>query len=283
MYFDNGKCNDGPESDHHDKNNEKHIIVRSSGIHLSETSPTSFRETAAVENGDKEELIQVTPIRKTIAMRTFQSLREIPHSLNTIETDVTNLVVLRAKLKDEFMDEEGVNLTYLPFFIKAVVSAIVRYPLINSVWGVDKIIIKRDINISLLIGTEDSVFAPVIKHADKKSIAEIALEIDRLTKKARSGQLKFNDIQEGTFTINNTGAFGSILSYPTINYPQAAILTFEAILKRPRVVNDMIAVRSVVNMCISSDIRIMDPHIVGGFLRCVKENLENYDIYTTIY
>src|SRR5690606_19673131 len=121
------------------------------------------------------------------------------------EVDVTRLVALRAKLKDEFMKREGINLTYLSFIIKAVVNAIKEYPIVNSVWAVDKIIIKRDINISLAVGTEDSIFVPVIKQADQKNIAGLAREIDDLTKRARSGRLTPADMQGGTFTVNNTG------------------------------------------------------------------------------
>jgi len=226
--------------------------------------------------------IQITPTRKIIALRTLQSAREIPHALNTIETDVTNLVLLRTKLKNEFINKNKVNLTYLPFFIKAVSTAITEYPVINSVWTVDKIIIKRDVNVSLLIGTEDAVLAPVIKHTDKKSITEIAIEIDSLTRLARSGKLKLDQIQEGTITINNTGAFGSVLSYPTINYPQAAILTFESIVSRPRVIHEMIAIRSIVNFCLSSDSRVLDANIVGQFLKRTKEYMEAYHLDTVI-
>ncbi|TXK83518.1 2-oxo acid dehydrogenase subunit E2 [Paenibacillus sp. N3.4] len=212
-----------------------------------------------------------------------QSVTEIPHAWTMIEVDVTNLVVLRNKVKDEFMRREGINLTYLAFMLKAVVNAIKDYPIINSVWAVDKIIVKRDINISLSVGTEDSVMTPVIKKADQKNIAGLAREIDELTKKTRAGKLSLNDMVGGTFTVNNTGSFGSILSYPIINYPQAAIVTFESIVKKPVVIQDMIAVRSMVNLCLSLDHRILDGVICGRFLQRVKENLESYNAETKIY
>jgi 2-oxoisovalerate dehydrogenase E2 component (dihydrolipoyl transacylase) len=186
-------------------------------------------------------------------------------------------------MKDEFMRKEGVNLTYLAFMLKAVVGAIKDYPIMNSVWAVDKIIVKRDINLSLSVGTEDSVLVPVIKKADQKSIAGLAIEIDELSKKARNNKLSLSDMQGGTFTVNNTGAFGSILSYPIINYPQAAIITFESIVKKPVVIQDMIAVRSMVNLCLSLDHRILDGVICGRFLQRVKENLESYNMDTTLY
>lgn len=153
----------------------------------------------------------------------------------------------------------------------------------NSVWAVDKIIVKRDINLSLAVGTEDSVLTPVIKKADQKNIAGLAREIDELARKTREGTLSPNDMQGGTFTVNNTGSFGSILSYPIINYPQAAILTFESIVKKPVVINDMIAVRSMANMCLSLDHRILDGVICGRFLQRVKENLEGFSLDTKVY
>lgn len=234
-------------------------------------------------NQPRDYSIDVTPIRDTIAKRTMQSKTEIPHAWMLIEADVTNLVQLRNKLKDEFRRREGINLTYLPFFIKAVVSAIKDYPMMNSAWAADKIIIKRDINLSLLIGSEDSVLSPVIKNADQKSIAGLAMDIDEITKKARSGKLTLSDMHGGTFTVNHTGSFGSISSNPTINYPQAAILTYESIVKKPVVLNDMIAVRSMVNLCLSLDHRILDGVICGRFLQRVKENLESYDLNTQLY
>ncbi|NEW06168.1 2-oxo acid dehydrogenase subunit E2 [Paenibacillus sp. SYP-B3998] len=258
--------------------------VRSSGIHLSANPPTPLIEAEGHSlDARNEHFIDVTPLRNAIATRMRQSVTEIPHAWTMIEVDVTNLVVLRNKVKDEFMRREGINLTYLAFMLKAVVNAIKDYPIINSVWAVDKIIVKRDINISLSVGTEDSVMTPVIKKADQKNIAGLAREIDELTKKTRAGKLSLNDMVGGTFTVNNTGSFGSILSYPIINYPQAAIVTFESIVKKPVVIQDMIAVRSMVNLCLSLDHRILDGVICGRFLQRVKENLEGYNAETKIY
>lgn len=260
------------------------IPVRSSGIHLSESPRTPLIEVEGqADSGRGEYFIDVTPIRNTIASRTRQSVTEIPHAWTMIEVDVTNLVLLRNKLKDEFKRNEGFNLTYLAFLIKAVVNAIKDYPIMNSVWAVDKIIVKRDINISVLVGTEDSVLSPVIKKADQKNIAGLAREVDDLARRTREGKLSPSDMTGGTFTVNNTGSFGSILSYPIINYPQAAILTFESIVKRPVVINEMIAVRSMANLCLSLDHRILDGVICGRFLQRVKENVESYTLDTKLY
>ncbi|MBH5318035.1 2-oxo acid dehydrogenase subunit E2 [Paenibacillus sp. GSMTC-2017] len=258
--------------------------VRSSGIHLSETPRLPKIEIKESESpGRGETYIDVTHMRNTIAKNMHRSVSEIPHAWTTVEVDVTNLVVLRNKLKDEFMKREGINLTYLAFLLKAVVNAIKDYPIMNSSWAGDKIIVKRDINISLAVGTEDSVITPVIKNADHKNVAGLAKEIDELARKTRDGKITLSDLQGGTFTINNTGSFGSILSYPIVNHPQAAILTFESIVKRPVVINDMIAIRSMANLCLSLDHRILDGVICGRFLQRVKENMESYTIESKLY
>ncbi|WP_028548755.1 dihydrolipoamide acetyltransferase family protein [Paenibacillus sp. UNC451MF] len=258
--------------------------LRSTGIHLSENPPLPRIEVEGQQlEGRGEYLVDVTPIRSAIARNMRQSVTEIPHGWMMIEVDVTNMVLLRNKLKDEFKRQEGVNLTYLSFMMKAVVSAIKDYPIMNSVWAVDKIIVKRDINISLAVGTEDSVLTPVIKRADQKNIAGLAREIEELSRKTRAGKLSLNDMQGGTFTVNNTGSFGSILTQPIINYPQAAIITFESIVKKPVVIQDMIAVRSMANLCLSLDHRILDGVICGRFLQRVKENMESYNQETKLY
>lgn len=257
--------------------------VRHSGLHLTESPKIPTIEVEGMEGGRSEYFIDVTPMRNAIARNMRQSVTEIPHAWTMIEVDVTNIVLLRNQLKDEFKRKEGVNLTYLAFLLKAVVNAIKDYPIMNSFWAVDKIVVKRDINLSLAVGTEDSVLTPVIHRADQKNIAGLAREIEELARKTREGKLKLDDMQGGTFTVNNTGSFGSILSYPIINYPQAAILTFESIVKKPVVINDMIAVRSMANLCLSLDHRILDGVICGRFLQRVKDNLEGYTLDTKLY
>ncbi|WP_219836462.1 dihydrolipoamide acetyltransferase family protein [Paenibacillus sp. R14(2021)] len=258
--------------------------VRSTGLHLSETPRIPKIEIEGQQlPGRSEYFIDVTPVRNAIARNMRQSVTEIPHAWMMMEVDVTNLVTLRNKLKEDFMKREGVNLTYLAFWVKAVVNAIKDFPIMNSVWAVDKIIVKRDIHLGLAVGTEDAVKVPVIKNADQKNIAGLAREIEDLARKTREGKLTLADMEGGTFTVNNTGSFGSILSYPIINYPQAAIVTFESIVKRPVVINDMIAVRSMANICLSLDHRILDGVICGRFLQRVKENLEGFNMETKLY
>ncbi|NRS46679.1 2-oxo acid dehydrogenase subunit E2 [Brevibacillus sp. HB2.2] len=234
-----------------------------------------------VASGDQ--VVPVTSIRRTIANRMVQSKHEAPHAWTMVEVDVTNLVNFRNQAKGEFAKKEGLNLTFLPFFIKAVVEALKEFPMINSTWAHDKIIVKKDINISIAVATEEALYVPVIKHADQKSILGIAKAVDDLAARTRAGKLTMDDMAGGTFTVNNTGSFGSVLSQPIINAPQAAILSVESIVKRPVVINDMIAVRSMVNLCMSLDHRVLDGLVCGRFLQSVKQKLENVGPDTKLY
>ncbi len=236
-----------------------------------------------VSQGDRE--IPVSGVRKAIAANMVKSKHEAPHAWMTVEVDVTNLVQLRNEIKQSFKEKEGFNLTFLPFFMKATVEALKEFPQLNSMWAGDKIIQKKDINLSLAVATDDALFVPVIKQADEKTIKGLGREVQELASKVRAGKLNSEDMQGGTFTINNTGSFGSILSTPIINHPQAAILSIESIVKRPVVIEsetgDMIAIRSMVNLCLSLDHRVLDGLVCGRFLARVKEKLENMTAKTT--
>src|SRR5690606_17587061 len=223
--------------------------------------------------------IPVSGLRRTIANNMVRSKHEIPHAWLMMEVDVTNLVQYRDSIKKQFKEKEGFNITYFAFFVNAVAQALKEYPMLNSVWAGDKIIQKKDINISIAVATDDALFVPVIKNADDKSIKGIAKEINELSQSVRSGKLKSDQIQGGTFTVNNTGSFGSVQSMGIINYPQAAILQVESIVKRPVVINNMIAIRDMVNLCLSIDHRILDGYICGKFLNRVKDILENTNYY----
>lgn len=233
-------------------------------------------ESVATATGDIE--IPVTQVRKAIAKNMLKSTHEIPHAWMMMEVDVTELVEYRDRIKDEFKQKEGFNLTYFAFFLKAVSQALKEFPMMNSVWAEDKIIQKKDINLSIAVATDDALFVPVIKNVDEKSIKGIAKEIHEYAQIVRHGKLKLEHMQGGTFTVNNTGSFGSVQSMGIINYPQAAILQVESIVKRPVIVQgNMIAPRSIVNLCLSLDHRILDGLICGKFLSRVKEILENVD------
>jgi 2-oxoisovalerate dehydrogenase E2 component (dihydrolipoyl transacylase) len=228
---------------------------------------------AAAMAGDIE--IPVHGVRNVIASNMVKSKQEIPHGWMMVEVDVTNLVQYRNSIKNEFKKKEGFNLTPFAFFVKAVAQSLKEYPQMNSTWAGDRIILKKEVNLSIAVATEDALYVPVIKHADEKTIKGIAREISELAKKVRNETITAEEFKGGTFTVNNTGAIGSIQSMGIINYPQAAILQVESIVKRPVVMeNNMMAVRDMVNLCLSIDHRILDGFISGKFMHRVKEILE---------
>ncbi|SFS92600.1 dihydrolipoamide acetyltransferase family protein [Marininema halotolerans] len=233
-----------------------------------------------LEPGDTE--VPLSSVRKTIAQRMVQSKHEAPHAWTMVQADVSGLVKLREKLKGDFKKQEGISLTYMPFFIKAVVDTLKEFPKVNAVWGGDKIILKKRINISIAVATDEALYVPVIKDADEKSILGIAKAVHHLAEKTRAGKLTMDDLAGGTFTVNNTGSFGSIASQPIINQPQAAIISMESIVKQPVIKDDMIAIRDLVNLCLSLDHRILDGLMAGRFLARVKERLEAYTPESTI-
>lgn len=236
---------------------------------------TTQPEEAKTELFQQDQTIPVTGVRKVIADNMVRAKQEIPHAWMTIEVDVTDLVALREKKKDEFKKREGIPLTYFSFFVYAVTQALKEYPELNSTWQGDHIIQRGDIHMSIAVAKENELFVPVIKHADEKNIRGLAKAIATLAQKTYEGNLTQDEMSGGTFTINNTGTFGSISSMGIINYPQAAILQVESIVKRPVIIDDMFAARDMVNLCLSLDHRILDGLICGRFLARVKEILES--------
>lgn len=253
--------------------------------YFAQPEPEEPPQPAAVApSGD--EMLPFTSIRKAIASRMSTSKREAPHAWTMVEVDMTNLVKLREVKREAFKRREGVSLTYLPFVIEAVVAGLKEHPVVNSMWGEDGIVLKREINIGVAVDIEDgsdvrngALVAPVIREADGYNVTGLARKTAELVKKARSRQLAPDDLAGGTFTVNNPGALGSVVSVPIINHPQAAILSAEAIVKRPVVMeawNDAIVVRSMMNLEISFDHRIFDGGVALRFLNAVKNRLESY-------
>lgn len=242
---------------------------------LSRVSVPKVDKHEASEITGNQIKIPVTGVRKATAQNILRSKQEIPHAWMTVEVDVTNLVKYRDRIKDEFKKREGFPITYFSFFVYAVAKALKEYPELNSTWHDDYIIQHRDVHISIAVAKEKELFVPVIKHADEKSIKGIAKSIYELANKVRNGTLTMQDVEGGTFTVNNTGTFGSVSSMGIINYPQAAILQVESIVKRPVIIDDMFAARDMVNLCLSLDHRILDGYICGLFLARVKEILQN--------
>ncbi len=236
--------------------------------------PEPEREHVPVYEGDQ--VVELTSIRRAIAERMSLSKREAPHAWTMIEADVTGLVALRESAKEEFAQREGVRLTYLPFIVKAAVESLKEHPVLNSVWDGDRIILRKRINVGVAVDLEDALIVPVIPDADELNILGLARKIDDLVRRAREGQLGPDEVTGGTFTVNNPGALGSVVSTPIINHPQAAILSTEAVVKRPVVVEDCIAIRSMMNLEVSFDHRVLDGGVATRFLNAVKRRLEGY-------
>ena len=234
-------------------------------------------------DGADEERVALTPIRRMIADAMSRSVREIPHAWSMVEVDISDLVALRNRERDGFRQREGINLTYLTFALKAVAGALKDNPTLNASWADDHIVLKRQINLGIAVAAPAGLVVPVIHNADRLSIAGLAHAVDELSNRARAGSLRLEDVQNGTFTVNNTGALGSVLGGPIINHPQAAIMTTEAAEQRPVVINDAIAIRWMMNLCMSFDHRINDGAEAGAFLQSVKSRLEAFDGDTPIY
>lgn len=236
--------------------------------------PAAAPKAPTVAGADVE-IVPLTAIRKTIAQRMSASAFSAPTAWLAMEADVTGLVALRQARKEAFRQRYGVDLTYLPFMAHAVAQALLDHPYLNASWAEDRIILHKRINLGIAVATDRGLLVPVVRDADRLSVAGLARAMSDLGERARDNKLTIDDVQGGTFTLDNTGAFGALLSRPIINQGQSAIITLEAITKQPRVVaDDAIAVRSVVMLCLSFDHRVMDGHQAAYFLRDVKKRLE---------
>ena len=267
------------------KDIQKYIQHRKSSV-TEGTTQTEERTSKPVvqpqATQNYEEGYELTGVRKAIADKMVLSTTEIPHAWMTVEVDVTNLVKYRNRVKQSFKDREGFNLTYFPFFIYAVAQALQAYPILNSTWQRKKIVQHRDVNISIAVANENELYVPVIQNADEKTVKGLAKSVQELANKAKSNQLTQNDMTNGTFTVNNTGTFGSVSSMGIINHPQVAILQVESIVKRPVIIDDMFAARDIVNLSLSLDHRVLDGLVAGRFLQHVKQTLESIDENTSL-
>lgn len=227
-------------------------------------------------DGSREELVKLSAMRKSIAEHMTRSLATSPHAWTLQEVDVTELVRYRESERAGFQSRNGVPLTYLPFMIQVVCDALKEFPFLNSSWTDEGIVLKRYYNIGLAVAVPEGLIVPVIKDADRLGFVDLSRAVNDLVTRARDKKLKPDDVQGGTFTLNNTGPTGSVASQPIINQPQAAILTTESIVKRPVVIGDGIAIRQMMNACISFDHRIVDGMMAGQFLGAVKKRLESW-------
>ncbi len=252
--------------------------VRASGIDPSTVRGTgtggrvTLRDIATATT--HVERIPLTRARRMIAAHMVEAKQTIPHAWTMIEVDVSGLVAKRAHDAASFVANMGFKPTYFQYFAHTVVQTLARHPMMNARFTPDAIEVFRRVDLAFAIALDGNLIVPVIANSQHMDFATFAHAMHDMTSRARSHHLAVDELHGGTITVNNTGANGSILSSPIINGGQAAIVTMEAIVKRPVVVHDAIAIRSMLNICCSIDHRVIDGDVVGGFLRDLKHHLE---------
>jgi 2-oxoglutarate dehydrogenase E2 component (dihydrolipoamide succinyltransferase) len=253
-------------------------------IEKAASAPTSVNQPAAAiqvrasspaDDAAREERVKMTRLRQTIARR-LKDVQNTAAMLTTFnEVDMTNLMALRAHYKDLFEKKHGSKLGFMGFFVKACVQALKEVPAVNAEIDGTDLIYKNYYHIGVAVGTDKGLVVPVVRECDHKSLADIEKNIAEFGKKARDGQLKIEDMQGGTFTISNGGVYGSLMSTPILNAPQAGILGMHKIQERPVVVGGKIEVRPMMYLALSYDHRVIDGKEAVTFLVRVKECLED--------
>ena len=222
--------------------------------------------------GPSEEILPFTAMRKTIAERMVKSRQTSAHVVTFFESDFSGIAKFR----------EGRGLTYLPFVISAVVRAMKDFPIVNSSWGEQGIVLKKDLHIGIAVALEDGLLVPVVRNADRKNLTQLAKEVADLAERARTKRLNPEEVQGGTFTITNHGGTGSLFSTPIINQPQIAILGVGMVQKRAVVVNDAIAIRPMAYLSLSFDHRVIDGATADHFMSKMKAYLEQSNWETVL-
>jgi 2-oxoisovalerate dehydrogenase E2 component (dihydrolipoyl transacylase) len=253
-----------------------------------QAAPTpSFTAPAPIPaptGGDQE--VPLSQMRKGIAAKMTRVKQTVPHAYTVVEVDMTNVVRWREANQAAYKAREGVGISYVAAVVKAVTETLRQHPTLNSQFAEDRIILKQAMNIGIAVAVDNGLLVPVIHNADQLSISGVNLRIQDLAARARTNKLKLDEIQGGTFTVNNTGWFGSVTSMPIINSPEVAILSMEAIVKRPVVTTiegeDVIAIRPIMNMTCSFDHRVLDGAQVGAFMADVRKRLEDWEPATPI-
>ena len=230
-----------------------------------------------------DEVVALSPTRRRIAQHMLQSKRDAPHAWLLVECDATALVRRRAAEREAFRAREGIDLTYLPYVARVVCRALREFPDLNATWDGDRLIRRGNINLGIAIDAPEGLIVPAVKDADRLTVPGLARAMAGLAERARSRRLTLDDVTGGSFTLDNTGVFGVTATAPIINTPQVAVLTTEAIIKRPVVVGgnaagltpqDAIAVRSMMNLCLSFDHRAMDGATAARFVTRVRDILQ---------
>jgi 2-oxoglutarate dehydrogenase E2 component (dihydrolipoamide succinyltransferase) len=269
--------------------NNKTLASKSTASPITEVStpapkveaPSAPKVNFSVNAGD--EIREMDRMRKLIAEHMVMSKQVSPHVTSVVEADVTNLVMWRERVKDQFLTKYGEKITYMPVITEAVARALRDFPGVNASVDGDKIIYRKNVNVGIAVSLPSgNLIVPVVKQADQKNIPGLAADINRLANEARTNKLSPDSIQGGTFTITNFGSFGNIIGTPIINQPQVAILATGTIEKKPAVVEtptgDAIAIRHKMFLSLSYDHRVVDGALGGSFLRKVADYLEAFDL-----
>jgi len=231
---------------------------------------------AAAPAGDT--LLPLSSIRRSIAEHMVRSRQTSPHAWVMVEVDMSATVRVRAARREELRRRTGVDPSFLPFVARVVVACLQSHPTLNASWTEPGIVLKGDINLGIAVALEDNLIVPVVRNAERLNLEGLVVAIHDVVERARRNRLRVDDVQGGTFTLNNAGALGTVLSQAIINQPQAAILVMDAIVKRPVVLqDDAIAVRPMMNLSVSFDHRINDGLQAARFLRACKEGLEGME------
>jgi len=222
------------------------------------------------------EVEPMSNMRRLIAEHMVMSKRVSPHVYSADEVDMSGIVQLRDKLKDDFERRTETKLTFMPFFIRACVKGLRAFPTVNASIDGTNVVLHRDVNIGIAVALEAGLIVPVIKGAEEKNFLGLQRAVNDLAERARTKKLKLEEVQHSTFSITNPGVFGGLMGLPIINQPNVAILGIGAIQKRPVVINDAIGIRSMVYLTLSYDHRVVDGAIAHQFMRKVKDILENW-------
>ncbi|PHS65613.1 MAG: diapophytoene dehydrogenase [Flavobacterium sp.] len=258
------------------------VVVEQNKSAVTERSRSAETKSTSVPINEGDEIIEMTRMGKLIAHHMVESIQTAAHVQSFIEVDVTNIWNWRKKVKADFMKREGENLTFTPIFMEAVAKALKDYPMLNILVDGDKIIKRKSINLGMAAALADgNLIVPVIKNADQLNLVGMSKAVNDLAKRARSGKLKPDDIQGGTYTVTNVGTFGSIMGTPIINQPQVGILALGAIRKVPAVIEtpegDFIGIRYKMFLSHSYDHRVVNGALGGQFVKAVADYLEAWD------
>jgi 2-oxoisovalerate dehydrogenase E2 component (dihydrolipoyl transacylase) len=246
-------------------------------------APSAPPAAALATQAEGDQVVQLNRVRRLIAENMARSKATIPHAWQTQEVDMSGVVANRNANKAAFQKQEGFSMTYLPYVMAAALSALREHPEVNSTFNDTELIVHRDINLGVSVGLEDTLLVPVVRKADGLSIAGLARALNDLATRARNKQLKVDELAGGTFTVNNSGTFGTLFSYSVINPGQAGILTMEAIVERPMAVNGMIGIKPMMYLCFSFDHRVLDGLQAARFLTSCRKWLEAVSLETPIY